>query len=117
MCFTFFPVWGVDVDARGLQLICPPYGLEQNWSDGPFETAVRTWYWGRERVGPFSVVWFDMLPAGHGTEVVSGYVAVGMEVAVSVRPWKDGWQLLIRQCVRMCRMGFRVFIGLGWRWM
>ncbi|KAH2003688.1 hypothetical protein KXV45_002283, partial [Aspergillus fumigatus] len=74
-------VWGVDVDARGLQLICPPYGLEQNWSDGPFETAVRTWYWGRERVGPFSVVWFDMLPAGHGTEVVSG---IGMEVDVSV---------------------------------
>ncbi|KAG2016808.1 hypothetical protein GB937_006010 [Aspergillus fischeri] len=84
------------VNARGAT--ADMYGLAQNWSDGPFEAAVRTWYWGRGRVGPFSVVWFDMLPVGNETEVVSGYVAVGREVVVSsceegvvsVRPWKDG---------------------------
>ncbi|PKX96163.1 uncharacterized protein P174DRAFT_483410 [Aspergillus novofumigatus IBT 16806] len=58
----------------------------KNWSDGPFEAAVRTWYWGRGRVGAYSVVWFDMLPLGNDTEVVSGCE----ERVVSVRPWKNG---------------------------
>ncbi|KAF4215669.1 hypothetical protein CNMCM6805_005189 [Aspergillus fumigatiaffinis] len=94
---------------------------DKNWSDGPFQAAVRTWYWGRGRVGPFSVVWFDMLPLGDDTEVVSGYVAAGREVVVSscdegvvsVRPWKNGTAAAYPPVLGDVPDGFRVVYSTG----
>ncbi|GIJ90247.1 hypothetical protein Asppvi_009200 [Aspergillus pseudoviridinutans] len=94
---------------------------DKNWSDGPFGAAVRTWYWGRGRVGPYSVVWFDMLPFGNETEVVSGYVAVGREVVVSsceegvvsVRPTRNGTVQRYPPVLGDVPDGFRVVYSLG----
>ncbi|GFF67918.1 hypothetical protein IFM61392_06072 [Aspergillus lentulus] len=112
----------VDVLVGGARVRFTGVGYhDKNWSDGPFEAAVRTWYWGRGRVGPFSVVWFDMLPLGNDTEVVSGYVAAGREVivsgceegVVSVRPWKNGMAAAYPPVLGDVPDGFRVVYSDG----
>ncbi|EZF58012.1 hypothetical protein H104_08799 [Trichophyton rubrum CBS 289.86] len=47
---------------------------DKNWSDVPFTSTTRTWYWGRTRIGPYSVVWFYVLTPQH-TEHASAYIA------------------------------------------
>lgn len=40
----------------------------------PFTSTTKTWYWGRTRIGPYSVVWFYVLTPQH-TEHTSAYIA------------------------------------------
>ncbi|EGD95713.1 hypothetical protein TESG_03182 [Trichophyton tonsurans CBS 112818] len=47
---------------------------DKNWSDVPFTSTTKTWYWGRTRIGPYSVVWFYVLTPQH-TEHASAYIA------------------------------------------
>ncbi|RHZ49767.1 hypothetical protein CDV55_102944 [Aspergillus turcosus] len=92
----------------------------QIWSGAPFGAAVGGWYWGRGRVGPYSVVWFDFLPVGE-EEVVSGYVAVGREVVVSgceegvvsVRPTRNGTVAAYPPVLGDVPDGFRVVYRMG----
>ncbi|KAF7308245.1 hypothetical protein HMN09_00672400 [Mycena chlorophos] len=54
---------------------------DKNWANIPFTTHVQSWYWGHARVGPYSIVWFDMLDLNN-TEHVSAYVSRGDEILV-----------------------------------
>ncbi|GFF82314.1 hypothetical protein IFM53868_03431 [Aspergillus udagawae] len=112
----------VDVLVEGERVQFTGVGYhDKNWSDGPFEAAVRTWYWGRGRVGPYSVVWFAMLPLGEKDVVVSGYVAVGREVVVSscaegvvsVRPTRNGMAEKYPPVLGDVPGGFRVVYSMG----
>ncbi|KAJ7255134.1 hypothetical protein B0H12DRAFT_1323309 [Mycena haematopus] len=47
---------------------------DKNWSDQPFGTHVASWYWGRGRLGAYSIVWWDILGLT-GEESLSAYVA------------------------------------------
>ena len=50
------------------------YIISQNWGVQPFAQNVGSWYWGHGRLGPYSIVWFDVLDPT-GTEYVSAYAA------------------------------------------
>ncbi|KAK2848559.1 hypothetical protein FQN49_005602 [Arthroderma sp. PD_2] len=52
---------------------------DKNWSDVPFTTTAKTWYWGRSRIGPYSIVWFYVLTPQQ-TEHVSAYIARGGKI-------------------------------------
>ncbi|KAI9730732.1 MAG: hypothetical protein M1834_005701 [Cirrosporium novae-zelandiae] len=61
------------------------------WADQPMQDNVASWYWGHGRLGPYSIVWFDIKHL-NGTEYTSGYVSKGGKVlshschGVKVRP-------------------------------
>ncbi|KAH8586970.1 hypothetical protein B0O99DRAFT_585157 [Bisporella sp. PMI_857] len=56
---------------------------DKNWGDQPFANNVKSWYWGHGRLGPYSIVWFDVI-APNGTEYVSSYASLnGSIVAAS----------------------------------
>ena len=63
----------------------------ESWAVTPFRSNVGSWYWGHGRLGPYSVVWWDILTP-IGPQNVSGYVArdgkiVGIVcTATTVRP-------------------------------
>lgn len=60
--------------------------IYQNWGDKPFTTHVSSWYWGHGRLGPYSIVWFDVL-GKDGTEYFSSYAAKdGVIVATKCGP-------------------------------
>ena len=44
----------------------------QNWGDQPFIENVGRWLWGHGRLGPYSIVWFDLVHP-NGTEYLSAY--------------------------------------------
>jgi hypothetical protein len=46
----------------------------QNWADIPLASAVYSWYWGHGRLGPYSIVWFNLISA-FGTTTSSSYVS------------------------------------------
>jgi hypothetical protein len=56
---------------------------------------VESWYWGHGRLGPYSLVWFDVIYP-NGTEYVSGYAAKDGKIitttcsGVKVRPTGKG---------------------------
>jgi hypothetical protein len=56
--------------------------MMQNWGVQPFEANVNSWYWGHGRLGPYSLVWFDVLGAD-GNEYVSSYAALDGEIIAS----------------------------------
>ncbi|OBT78250.1 hypothetical protein VF21_02984 [Pseudogymnoascus sp. 05NY08] len=56
---------------------------DKNWGDKPFTTHVSSWYWGHGRLGPYSIVWFDVL-GKDGTEYFSSYAA--RDGKIIVRP-------------------------------
>ncbi|KAJ6502374.1 hypothetical protein C8R45DRAFT_1051388 [Mycena sanguinolenta] len=65
----------VDLLVGGTKLAFAGAGYaDQGWGPQPFAAAVGSWYWGHGRVGPYSVVWFDILTPS-GVEYVSAYVA------------------------------------------
>jgi len=43
---------------------------------------VQSWYWGHGRLGPYSIVWFDVI-AGDGAEYVSSYASLNGSVVAS----------------------------------
>ena len=43
---------------------------------------MKSWYWGHGRLGPYSIVWFDVL-ASNGTEYVSSYAALNGSIIAS----------------------------------
>jgi hypothetical protein len=43
---------------------------------------VNSWYWGHGRLGPYSVVWFDIIGA-NGNEYVSSYASLDGKVIAS----------------------------------
>ncbi|KAJ7028106.1 hypothetical protein C8F04DRAFT_1291807 [Mycena alexandri] len=47
---------------------------DKNWSDVTFGTHIASWYWGRGRLGPYSLVWWDVL-SRTGAETFSAYAA------------------------------------------
>ncbi|KAH8706049.1 hypothetical protein BGW36DRAFT_272493, partial [Talaromyces proteolyticus] len=82
----------VNMTIDGKLLSFTGYGYhDKNWSNQPFADAVKSWYWGHGRLGPYSVVWYDAI-AADGTEYVSGYAVQNGQVVsstcsgVKVRP-------------------------------
>ncbi|KAI1478990.1 hypothetical protein F4774DRAFT_426171 [Daldinia eschscholtzii] len=67
---------------------------DKNWADRPFTELLDFWYWGRARIGPYSLVWFD-LKAPDGEHHQSGYISKdGEDISISctntsatVMPW------------------------------
>lgn len=63
----------------------------------PFAANVDSWYWGQGRLGPYSIVWFDVVGAD-GNEYVSSYAALyGTIIAsscsgIKVRPTGENSQ-------------------------
>ncbi|KAJ7222416.1 hypothetical protein GGX14DRAFT_428695 [Mycena pura] len=55
---------------------------DKNWGDKPFTASVSTWYWGHGRVGPYSIVWFDVFDPT-GQESVSAYVSKNDAIIVA----------------------------------
>ncbi|KFY46509.1 hypothetical protein V495_02405 [Pseudogymnoascus sp. VKM F-4514 (FW-929)] len=55
---------------------------DKNWGDKPFTTHVSSWYWGHGRLGPYSIVWFDVL-GKDGTEYFSSYAAKDGKIIVA----------------------------------
>jgi hypothetical protein len=53
-----------------------------SWGVQPFAANVNSWYWGHGRLGPYSLVWFDIIGAD-GNEYVSGYASLDGEVIAS----------------------------------
>ncbi|KAI0122206.1 hypothetical protein F4814DRAFT_438298 [Daldinia grandis] len=39
---------------------------DKNWADRPFTELLDFWYWGRARVGSYSLVWIDLKAPGEG---------------------------------------------------
>ncbi|KAK7055843.1 hypothetical protein R3P38DRAFT_1369637 [Favolaschia claudopus] len=84
----------VNLEINGTALVFEGSGYhDKNWSDQPFTTHVASWYWGHGRLGPFTLVWFDMLDL-NGVEHVSAYLAKDNQIvtascasqSISVRP-------------------------------
>ena len=46
----------------------------QNWGDQPFVDNVESWLWGHGRLGPYSIVWFDLVHP-NGTQYLSAYAS------------------------------------------
>jgi hypothetical protein len=85
----------VDMSLNGTSLTFRGSGYhDKNWGVAPFTLSVGSWYWGHARLGPYSIVWFDVLDP-NGTEYVSGYVSKDGKVlsssctdnSVKARPW------------------------------
>ncbi|PLB47357.1 hypothetical protein P170DRAFT_478209 [Aspergillus steynii IBT 23096] len=68
-----FTIKGEDIQFTGVGY------HDKNWGDQLFSDHVVTWYWGHGRLGPYSLVWFDVLHPS-GRKYVSGYVARDGEV-------------------------------------
>ncbi|KAH8433343.1 uncharacterized protein LDX57_010978 [Aspergillus melleus] len=83
-----FTINGTDIRFTGVGY------RDKNWGDQPFGHHVATWYWGHGRLGPFSLVWLDVLHPS-GRKYVSGYVAKDGAAlnnscateAIQVHPW------------------------------
>lgn len=71
---------------------------DKNWGIVPLRegVAMKTWYWGHGRVGPYSIVWFDTL-TNDGLEHFSSWITKDGEIFVQsceqdsivVRPWGE----------------------------
>ncbi|KAK2746497.1 hypothetical protein FQN57_003123 [Myotisia sp. PD_48] len=48
---------------------------DKNWGAAPFHKISKTWYWGRSRVGPYSIVWFYVISTTD-EKSVSAYVSM-----------------------------------------
>lgn len=72
---------------------------DTNWMNQPLFESINSWYWGHAKLGPYTIVWGDIIDSS-GNEHVTGYVAdQGTPImasckfgAVSVRPQGDGAQ-------------------------
>jgi hypothetical protein len=73
---------------------------DKNWGSVSLDKeAVRSWYWGHTRLGPYSLVWFDTVTPD-GTEYFSSWITENGTVvaqscepnSVVVRPWGDNSQ-------------------------
>lgn len=64
----------VDITIGTERLSFTGHGYEDKiWGDTSLLNNVQSWYWGHGRLGPYSVVWYDMR-ASDGAEHVSSYV-------------------------------------------
>ncbi|KAJ7486776.1 hypothetical protein FB451DRAFT_1228014 [Mycena latifolia] len=73
----------VDLTVRGTKLAFNGAGYhDKNWSNQKFVGNVGSWYWGHGRIGPYSIVWFDVLDPS-GTEYVSAYAAKDGSIVVA----------------------------------
>ncbi|PSR72296.1 hypothetical protein PHLCEN_2v11888 [Hermanssonia centrifuga] len=73
----------VDFDFNGTKVQFSGSGYhDKNWGAKPMYTAVKAWYWGHARFGPYSLVWFDFV-APDGTEQASNYLARDGEIMTS----------------------------------
>ncbi|KAI0470591.1 hypothetical protein GGR56DRAFT_135789 [Xylariaceae sp. FL0804] len=75
---VYFNVNGTEVRFTG-----PGYH-DQQWGNSPFNESVASWYWGRGRLGPYSVVWFDGVDL-EGAEHVAVYVARDDEIVYAAK--------------------------------
>ncbi|TKA81672.1 hypothetical protein B0A55_01332 [Friedmanniomyces simplex] len=90
-------VASVDLQINGTALSFSGPGYhDKNCGDQPFLNSTASWYWGRGRLGPYSIVWFDARSLVDGEEYFSAYVARGGRMvgggcvageSVVVRPW------------------------------
>ncbi|KAL2836924.1 hypothetical protein BJY01DRAFT_251717 [Aspergillus pseudoustus] len=55
---------------------------DHNFGDRPLMSTLETYYWGRGRVGPYSIVWIDILTPG-GDNHLSAYVSRDGEILVA----------------------------------
>lgn len=85
----------VDVKINGTAMTFTGIGYhDKNWGDKTVLKSPKFWDWGHARVGPFSVVWYDLLDYNN-TEYRRSYVAKNNEIvalsctgeAVVTRPW------------------------------
>ncbi|GJD04765.1 Hydroxyneurosporene synthase [Colletotrichum higginsianum IMI 349063] len=67
---------------------------DKNWAATIFSDTFNTWYWGHARLGPYSLVWFDVVTKD-GREHFSSWITKDGELftqscqpnSVVVRPW------------------------------
>ncbi|CAG8971374.1 hypothetical protein HYALB_00006923 [Hymenoscyphus albidus] len=65
----------VDRDINGSKLVFDGTGYhDKNWSDRPFNSSIKSWYWGRGRIGPYKIVWIDGVPV-EGEEFFSAFAS------------------------------------------
>ncbi|KAJ7449423.1 hypothetical protein B0H11DRAFT_2202098 [Mycena galericulata] len=88
----------VDLSTNGVKLVFEGVGYhDKNWSPRPFITSLAPWYWGHGHIGPYSLVWFDLLDTS-GTEHVSAFLSENGRIifascapgSISVRPTGPG---------------------------
>ncbi|KAJ7461326.1 hypothetical protein B0H11DRAFT_1736097 [Mycena galericulata] len=88
----------VDLSINGVKLVFEGVGYhDKNWSPRPFITSLASWYWGHGHIGPYSLVWFDLLDTS-GTEHVSAFLSENGRIifascapgSISVRPTGPG---------------------------
>jgi hypothetical protein len=67
-----------------------------SWGSAPLESSVYSWYWGHGHLGPYSLVWFDVI-GRDGKEYFSSWITeVGDVISYGckpnsalVRPWGE----------------------------
>lgn len=69
------------INGTPIQFTGPGYH-DKNWGVQPFGANVDSWYWGHGRLGPYSLVWFDIVGAD-GNEYVSSYAALDGTIIAS----------------------------------
>ncbi|WVF66678.1 hypothetical protein IAT40_001419 [Kwoniella sp. CBS 6097] len=76
---------------------------DKNWGPYLFGTFIDQWYWGHGRAGPYSVVWFSLIPktgqadtkslgwvSKDGEVLYSSCGAGGDDTTITVRPYGEG---------------------------
>jgi hypothetical protein len=85
----------IDLTINGTSLKFDGVGYhDKNWGDASVITSPKYWDWGHASIGPYSVVWYDLLDYNN-TEHVYSYVAKDGEIlstacggkALEVRQW------------------------------
>lgn len=85
----------IDLNINGAPLKFQGVGYhDKNWGAEPLQKAVKSWYWGHGRLGPYSLVWFDTVTLD-GREHFSSWVTKGGKIvsqscipdSIVVRPW------------------------------
>ncbi|RAH76567.1 hypothetical protein BO86DRAFT_383752 [Aspergillus japonicus CBS 114.51] len=65
----------VDLIVDGEEVKFEGYGYhDKNWSERPFHSLVKKWFWGHAHVGPYSLVWFQETPLNATIPVASASV-------------------------------------------
>ncbi|RAH48845.1 uncharacterized protein BO95DRAFT_355940 [Aspergillus brunneoviolaceus CBS 621.78] len=65
----------VDLIVDGEAVKFEGYGYhDKNWSERPFHSLVKKWFWGHAHVGPYSLVWFQETPLNSTIPVASASV-------------------------------------------
>ncbi|KIM96949.1 hypothetical protein OIDMADRAFT_44425 [Oidiodendron maius Zn] len=83
----------VDLTLNGTALSFAGVGYhDQRWAAENYALNFGSWYWGHGHLGPYSIVWYDLLSLNNNLESVSGYAARDNQIitatcnGIKVRP-------------------------------